>query len=214
MASNDLSKAEQNFIYFVKVCVDFIKLPLRDILTYFVKPADLNAKIKCSTLMSGGKKLCPDQLKLIFPSPPLLPDYSTFDVTLLYTLIRNLCPSLTPTRGWGNEPMDTDTEIGDDIERLRLFRNSFAHGTFTKIPDNEFSTLWRNVKNVSQRIHTFTENWSQINYQEALLKIQSLKFGYDDRDIYKNLLETTINQWKQSECRGIGKKSNNNYKRN
>lgn len=158
MASIDLSKAEQNFIYFAKVCIDFINLPLIDILTEYVKPGDLYVKINCSsTLMYGKNKLHPYQLKLCFFPLPLLPDYSKFDATLLYTLIRNLCPSLTPTQGWGNEPMDTDTEIGDDIGRLRLFRNSYAHGEFTEISDNEFRTLWINIKDVSERIQKFTE---------------------------------------------------------
>lgn len=197
MASNDLSKAEQNFIYFVKVCVDFIKLPLRDLLTYFVKPADLNAKIKCSTLMSGGKKLCPDQLKLIFPSPPLLPDYSTFDVTLLYTLIRNLCPSLTPTRGWGNEPMDTDTEIGDDIERLRLFRNSFAHGESTEINDDEFDHIWKEIKSVIQRMQASTNPLKK--YELELINIEGCRFGYEDREKYKTFLGVTLQMWKHIE---------------
>lgn len=132
---------------------------------------------------------------------------------LLYTLIRNLCPSLTPTQGWGNEPMDTDTEIGDDIERLRLFRNSYAHGEFTEISDNEFRTLWIDIKDVSERIQTFTEKWSQYNYKEELLKIESKKFGYDDRDRYKLLLEATIYVCKQTEFRGKGKNSNNNYEK-
>lgn len=214
MASIDLSKAEQNFIYFAKVCIDFINLPLIDILTEYVKPGDLYVKIQCSsTLMYGKNKLRTDQLKLCFFPLPLLPDYSKFDATLLYTLIRNLCPSLTPTQGWGNEPMDTDTEIGDDIERLRLFRNSYAHGEFTEISDNEFRTLWIDIKDVSERIQTFTEKWSQYNYKEELLKIESKKFGYDDRDRYKLLLEATIYVCKQTEFRGKGKNSNNNYEK-
>lgn len=82
MASIDLSKAEQNFIYFAKVCIDFINLPLIDILTEYVKPGDLYVKIKCSsTLMYGKNKLRTDQLKLCFFPLPLLPDYNKFDAT-------------------------------------------------------------------------------------------------------------------------------------
>uniref|UniRef100_A0A8W8J3T1 DZIP3-like HEPN domain-containing protein n=1 Tax=Magallana gigas TaxID=29159 RepID=A0A8W8J3T1_MAGGI len=194
MASNDLSKAEQNFTCFTKACIDFIKLPLIDLLTNCVKPVDLYVKIKCSsTLMYGKNKLRPDQLKLCFFPLPLLPDYSKFDVTLLYTLIRNLCPSLTPTQGWGLEPNNTDTKIGDDIERLRLFRNNFyAHADSTEISDSDFNNLWKDMQSVIQRIETFTKTWSTTNYKQELTRIKGCRFGYDDRDHYRLLLEATL----------------------
>lgn len=122
MASLYPSKTEHNFICFAKTCVEFIKLPLRDILINQIKPEELYKEIKlCDTLLTGKRKLGPNQHKMCF-FPPILPDYNKFDVTLLYTLIRNLCPSVKPTQGWGVEPKAKDTKIGDDIERLRLFK--------------------------------------------------------------------------------------------
>lgn len=131
---------------------------------------------------------------LCFHPPPLLPDYSKFDVTLLYTLIRNLCPSLKPTQGWGSEPNNTDKKIGDDIERLRLFRNNFyAHADSTEISDSDFNNLWKNLQSVIQRIEIYTKTWSTTNYEQELSRIKSCRFGYDDRDKYKLLLEATLN---------------------
>lgn len=193
MASNDLSKAEQNFTCFAKACIDFIKLPLIDILTDHVKPVDLYSKIKCSSiLMSGKNKLRTEQLNLCFFPQPLLPDYSKFDVTLLYTLIRNLCSSLTPTRGWGLEPNDTDKKIGDDIERLRLFRNNYAHADSTEILDAVFNNLWKDLQSIIRRIQIYTKTWSTTNYEQELSRIKKWRFGYDDRDKYKLLLEATL----------------------
>lgn len=204
MASGELSKAEQNYTCCAKACVHFIKLPFVDILTGQVKPIDLYNKINSSsTLKLGKNKLSTDQWKLCFHPPPFIPDYSQFDVTLLYKLIRNLCPSLTPTRGWGLEPNALQKTIGDDIERLRLFRNNFAHGEFTEIPDYEFWALWTNIENVSQRIHSHTKPWSQYNYKEELSRIKSLKFGYEERDMYKSFFEVFRTLWKQAKYRGI-----------
>lgn len=194
MASSELSKAGQNFTCCAKACIDVIKLPLVDILTDCVKPVDLYVEItSSSTLMQGKNKLRPDQLKLCFFPLPLLPDYSKFDVTLLYTLIRNLCPKLKPTSGWGVKPNSTNTKIGDDIERLRLIRNNtVAHASSAEISDNEFNNLWNDMQSVVQRIETFTKTWSTTNYEEELTRIKNCKFGYDDRDHYKLLLEAIL----------------------
>lgn len=202
MASHVLSKEERNFYCFAIASVDLIKLPLIDILTECIKPVDLYAKINCTP----GLKLRPYQKKLCCLKPPLLPDYREFDETLLYTLIKNLCPSLTPTRGWGIQPNATDTNIGDDIERLKLFRNIYyAHPESTKITDNKFREVWNNLKSLFQRIQTFTK--SKYNYAEELSKIEKTSFGYEDLDMSKTVLETTINQWDQFESKGIFKKN-------
>lgn len=153
MATNDLSKAGHNFTCFAKVCVDLMKLPLIDVLKFFIKPQDLHTNIQNSSLTTGKNKLRQDQLKICFIPPPGKPNYNDFDVTLLYTLTRNLCPLLTPTQGWGIEPRTTDTLIGDDIERLRLFRNNYyGHADSTEISDVEFEDLWKDVKSTIRRI--------------------------------------------------------------
>lgn len=156
MASKVLPKSEQNFIRFVKVCLDVLKLPLVDILGSEFQPADLYNEIQqhsCS-LLNGKNKLDSNQRSICLLSPPAIPDYNKFDVTLLYKLIRNLCPSLAPTKGWGNNPVDADIQIGDDIERLRLFRNKHIHEGSSELSDNDFETFWKNLKSVFQRIQS------------------------------------------------------------
>lgn len=201
MASHVLSKEERNFNCIAIASVDLIKLPLIDILTDCIEPGDLYAKINSAPAL----KIRPDQLKLCCLKPPLLPDYSTFDVTLLYTLIRNLCPSLTPTRGWGREPNVMDTNIGDDIERLRLYRNNFyAHCPSAVISDDKFWRFWSNLKSVIKRISTFTNKSRKYNYEKELLKIEGFSFGNEDRVIYETLLKDTLNQWNQLEYKFQG----------
>lgn len=201
MASSYPSKAEHNFICFAKTCVDFIKLPLSDILVNQIKPEKLYNEIKsCVFLLNGKSKLSPNQLKICYFPPPVLPDYSKFDVTLLYTLIRNLCPSLKPTQDWGIEPQAKDTKIGDDIERLRLLRNSYAHGSSAEISDTDFDDIWKNVKPIIRRVQTFLQKFNI--YELELTKIENCRFGYDDRNKYMLLLEATLNLWNQAEKRG------------
>lgn len=146
MASSFLSNDVRNFQCVAVASVDLIKLPLRDILTSHIKPTDLFQKIKsCSTL-----NLRQEQLKICLAQPT---DYNSFDVSLLYTLIRNLCSLPSPTQGWGKEPNSTDTQISDDIERLRLFRNNYyAHAESARISECLFKDIWRNLKLAIKRI--------------------------------------------------------------
>lgn len=203
MACSYLSKEDHNFICFAKAGLDLIKLPLIDILFGLIKPVDLHNEISKSSLLTGKTKLNEIQSRKCFISPPRLPNYNDFDVTLLYTLIRNLCSSLKPTQGWGKEPKSTDTQIGDDIERLRLFRNNcVAHANSTRISDVEFGVLWKNLKSVLLRIQTYTKAWSNINYEKELTEIESCRYGYEDREKYKNYLEATLYTLKQAEDMG------------
>lgn len=189
MASNQLSKTEQNFFFFAKVSLDIIKPVFVDILTHFVNPYQLLYNTERSKV---SKYLFKSQLDLCFPQPPLIPDYSKFDVSLLYILIRQLCPLISPTRRWGLEPYTMHTNIGDDIERLRQVVKRYRRADNTEIPDNEFRTLLSELKPVMHRIHTFTKEWSRHNYAEELLKIESLRFGREDRNMCKYFLRFTF----------------------
>lgn len=202
MAQTNLSKLQENFTCLAIVCVDLIKLPLIDILDNHVKPSDLYAKINSSTLISGNK-LGPDQKNLCYIKPPDIPDYHKFDVSLLYTLIRNLCPSLKPTGRWGDEPAASHTQLGDDIERLRLFRNEqFAHANSAEISDDEFNKHWTDLQNVVNRIQSNKKAGCKTDYRQNFMSIEKRLLNFDDLEKYKLLLETTLHVLKQRENMG------------
>lgn len=192
MTSPCSSNEKRNFQCVTLASVDFIKLPLIDILDSQIKPVDLFNKIKLSTL-----KLNQEQLKTCRISPP---DYNSFDVTLLYTLIRNLCSLPCPAQGWGREPKATDTQISDDIERLRLFRNNYhAHAKSAEISENEFNNIWSNLKLVISRIQS---NYNK-DYKEDLEKIEQSKFSKCSLEYCRFILDAYAN--KQNHADGEGK---------
>lgn len=177
MESYDLCKAEYNFVCVSRVCANVIKMPLIDVLTHHISPIELHKKItSCSMLVTGKNKLSPDQLKYCFLQPPLLPDYKTFDFTLLYELIRHLCPSLKPSQ-WEIEPKRTDTLIGDEIERLRIL-SVFMFLCSTRVSDGEFEEFINCVRNVVRRFQNLTSDWSRYNYEEELIKVVQKKLEY------------------------------------
>lgn len=205
MAFSSPSNDQRNFECVTVASVDFIKLPLRGILESLIQPVDLFKGINsCSALLSGKFKLRQDQLKLCFIQPPAEPDYSKLDVTLLYTLIRNLCPSLKPTKGWGKDPDDADIQIGDDIERLRLFRNNYhAHADSASISDAEFKEIWKNLKSVVHRLQKYMYNTGRnVNYERQLTEIESFKITQDHLDSCKLILQALMNIQNQTDLKG------------
>lgn len=197
MAQKTLSELQENFTCLAIVCVDLIKLPLLDILNNHVKPSDLYTELNSSTLISGNK-LRSHQKKLCYITPPGIPDYSKFDVSLLYTLIRNLCPSLKPTGRWGEEPADVHTQLGDDVERLRLFRNRvFAHANFAQTSDSDFQNYWPYIQNVITRIQKNKNAGCRTDYRQKFRSIEKRLLNWDDLEKYRLLLDATVNLEKE-----------------
>lgn len=165
-----LSKEQRNFACLVFVCVDFMKLPLKDILANEIAPKDLYSKIKGSPLETT---LRPVQKKICFIPKPNEPDYCNFDVSLLYTLIRNLgSSSLIPTRGWTiKTPTDSEKKIGDDIVRFNQLRNNIAHAISAEICDNEFNDIWEKLRIVVGRMQTFIN--CSTRYERKLSEIKT-----------------------------------------
>lgn len=190
MASNLLTKEEQNFIRFSKARDDVMPLPLRDILDWQIHPKDLHQKIQsCSILINGKERLNSYQFEICHPRQTILTDYSNFDVTLLYKLIRNLCHGLKPTQEWGIEPNCNDTQICDDIERIRVLRNIIGHLNLSKIPDSDFQNRWRELKVVIERLQkAMLDKGYNATYEERLREIENIDLGIEPRENYKTLL--------------------------
>lgn len=171
MASRRLSQKQLNFARVSIVCREIIKLPLIDILNLFIKPEELGKKIKsCPSLLAGKYKLNPDQKRECCYNSSNTPDYSKFEITLLYKLIKHLCPSLTPTNKWGNKPAENAVGIGDDIERISGLRSKcFAHTESGELSDDEFKELWSDAKRIIQRFQHFTTGRGcQTDYNQMI----------------------------------------------
>lgn len=191
MTSSFLSNDVRNFQCVAVASVDLIKLPLRDILVHHIKPTDLFRKINsCSTL-----NLRQEQQKICLAQPP---DYNLFDVSLLYTLIRNLCSLPSPTQGWGKEPKSTDTQISDDIERLRLFRNNYyAHAESARVSESVFKDIWRSLKLALNRI----QSRCNVNYEDELMRIEQSKYTLSHWEECMTLLNAYTSKQNQTDCR-------------
>ncbi|XP_062579119.1 uncharacterized protein LOC134241039, partial [Saccostrea cucullata] len=202
MASKFLSTDQLNFTRLGIGCVDIIKLALRDILKIHIQPKDLYIAINsCSQLKTGRYKLRPEQERFCFFPLPLVPDYDNFDVSLLYTLIRYLCPHLYPAQGWGNIPTAADMQIGDDIERVRIFRNKMhAHLKSSSVTDIEFTSKWKTLKIILVRIQRFViSKGYNANYEKEIESIEKTDFGIRDLERCLYYLEAMMQLLKYEE---------------
>jgi hypothetical protein len=68
----------------------------------------------------------------------------------MYKLLRNFTDDVVPpTNGWGREPKVGQKTTGDDIERIRMFRNLRAHGKLDEnIDDEDFRLYWEELTQV------------------------------------------------------------------
>ncbi|KAL3873072.1 hypothetical protein ACJMK2_036231 [Sinanodonta woodiana] len=159
MASIFISTNEAtNFARMCWIVVDVFRDILWRVLVDEISPADLPSKVR--TNQHNLRNLNKDIKMWLCNSSsasPIIPTSKDFDVTSLYTLIRNLCNLVpVPTNGWGKAPPPTGGNIGDDVERLRVFRNSvYGHAKEGYVSTIDFSDLCREMKTFVTSLDAF-----------------------------------------------------------
>jgi hypothetical protein len=148
--------------------LDHLSEILRLILAANVPPTDLENEIKrCGYPF----KFNAEQWRLIQNAANA--KYSEFDITLCYTLIRNICTKVCqPTNGWGihSLPQTYETTLGDDIERIRIIRNEvFGHTNSASVSENEFKKYWSIITSVCLRMEIVTK----IDFPKKLQFLQT-----------------------------------------
>lgn len=104
-----------------------------------------------------------------------------FDVTLIYKLVRNLGLVQVPTKGsWGGEyPDDKHTTVGDDLERIRINRNTIIHKVLRRdsyVTDTELGLYFKIFKAMASRL----EIYLGVNPGDFVQKLVELQVGLPD----------------------------------
>lgn len=89
-----------------------------------------------------------------------------FDITLIYTLLRNSPVISPPNGGWGLQtlPGPANVDIGDDIERIRIIRNKvYGHLPNTKVTTAVYQQTVTELQGVTTRFdqRLTTNRWNQ-----------------------------------------------------
>lgn len=85
------------------------------------------------------------QWEQLFPPNGGRPDSSTFDISLLFILLTNICDLSPPQTGWHNKPPSSDTSREANIVRIKYYRNLISHPTTTEVSTRNFELYWQEI---------------------------------------------------------------------
>ena len=126
---------------------------LRNVFDRYHPPANLAAGLLANYLTLNALKtrrvLHQPQWDLLFPPGGAIPDSNTFDITLLFLLLTNICGLSPPLSGWHKPPPSSDTSQEANLTRVKLFRNElYGHVTSTGVQTALFNVKWQEISKV------------------------------------------------------------------
>ena len=108
--------------------------------------ADLNASYSILHNLLRQKILNRHQWDKLFPPGGAAPDSNTFDITLLFLLLTNICGLSLPRSGWHTKPPASDTSREANLARVKYFRNVlYGHVSTTGVDTPTFNALWQEI---------------------------------------------------------------------
>ena len=123
---------------------------LRNIFDHYHPPttlaSDLNSNYSILNNLLRRRVLNGHQWDKLFPPGGGLPDSNTFDITLLFLLLTNICGLSPPPTGWHTKPPPGDNTLEANLARVKFFRNElYGHVTSTGVIATSFSTFWQEI---------------------------------------------------------------------
>ncbi|KAK3107388.1 hypothetical protein FSP39_013515 [Pinctada imbricata] len=155
-----------------RVLLDPCTDQMRDLLRHHVPPQTFPQVIKRHRLKLP--KLTKPQMDLILPrSGHYTGNYSDFDISLLYTLLRNICNIPPHIEGWGKDPDPNDVSLSANIERIHITRNkAYGHVLSSSLSNSDFNDVWSTIRAAVVGIDAALNNNQQYEKAVDLLKFE------------------------------------------
>lgn len=117
--------------------------------------SDLSRKVRAFVANMRVKNRKPllnrDQERLVYGK-----NYSHFDISLLYILLRYIYSSQPHRNGWGNVPFQDDRSLSANIERIRIIRNEHCLNiSIVHFSNLEFERKWTNICQIVKDIERY-----------------------------------------------------------
>lgn len=154
------------------------------LLTKEVTPSTLMHNVKTFITNYPKQWPCPinkEQKKLVCGG-----NYSEFDITLLYTLIRNVSAIPQHSNHWGNDPKPGDRCVSANIERIRSIRNQYGHSSDTSLTDTAFNKKCQDILTIIQELEGYLG--ADTFYQDAVAHIKTCSMDPEQEAKYINQL--------------------------
>ena len=154
------TKETTNYARLCRVLVDVGTCALRDFFDAACTPKPLYTVLaanrpKLKSLRSR-KIINATQWGKLFPAISSSVSSNHFDITLLVTLLRNICGLSPPggaITGWDVLPDATDLSCEADIVRVKFFRNTvYAHAKRASVDDVTFKKYWKDIRDTLVRL--------------------------------------------------------------
>jgi hypothetical protein len=167
---------------------------LRDVLRHFVPPQNFSSVIENPTLKLPH--LTQPQRDLILPKNGSYEgDYTDMDISLLYSLLRNISGMPQHSKGWGKDPDPGDQSPSASIERIRLVRNRCVHSCDPSISNPDFKSIWCIIESAMKNIDKFLKNENKYEKNVNFLLHESM--DPDDVSHYKEELKKQVEEEKK-----------------
>lgn len=156
-----------NFARFARIILGPCTDVLRAVLTKKICPSTLSQKVKTylSMLPKGKQPPITKVQETIIHNG----NYSDFDITLLYFLLRNILNIPPHAKQWGNDPDQSDRSVSANIERIRVIRNKYGHCPVLLISDTDFNTKILEISSIIRDLEKYIG--TSTIYQDAVVEI-------------------------------------------
>ncbi|CAC5399408.1 unnamed protein product [Mytilus coruscus] len=159
---------------------------LQELITIIEPPQRLSHDVHKNKYLS--KNLRSDEWSMI--NNVVTKGYANFDIPLIYKLVRNLNLVPWPTKGWDHPTAPCLTEVtpGDDIERIRRFRNETLHRGNAQVTDTELSQYFTEFKNIADRLEKYLRK-HRGEYVDKFVDLETCCMDEKTSDMYIRRIE-------------------------
>ena len=144
------SREKTNGTKLIRLVIDGGTTVLRKIFDQHHPPANLSSSLTANYSILQNllrrRVLNGHQWDKLFPPGGRIPDSNTFDITLLFLLLTNICGLSPPLTGWHTKPSPGDNSLEANLARVKFFRNElYGHVTSTGVDATSFSSFWQEI---------------------------------------------------------------------
>ena len=146
----DDTEEKSNGTKLARLLIDDGTETLRRTLDSVFSPADLQANLRTHkvllTSLQRRKILNNSQWDMLYLPSGAAPYSKTFDITLLFVLLRNICGLAAPATGWDALPHAADVSREANLVRIKFYRNQvYAHVAGAGVSRADFEQYWSDI---------------------------------------------------------------------